>query len=96
VSCGLGPSDEDPWSNASDANMKQLLIRPLKNDLSAGAKTSVCSHTFHAACLVSAERVAFGGREKVDGGEVGVSCPVCRAPGCISSEEWVEGAVELG
>jgi hypothetical protein len=69
--------------------MKQLSIRPLPNSLVMS--TSVCSHTFHPACLVSAERVAgWGGEDKMEE-QVEVSCPNCRAVGCVSREEWEEG-----
>ena len=87
VSCGVGPSDEEP--NSSDASMKQLSIRPLRSGGDA------CAHTFHPACLVRAERVAFGSKENVDGGDVGVSCSVCRMVGCVTSEEWMEGEKAL-
>lgn len=89
TSCGVGPSDEDPFPDVSGSSMKQLSIRPLPNSLVMS--TSVCSHTFHPACLVSAERVAgWGGEDKMEE-QVEVSCPNCRAVGCVSREEWEEG-----
>ena len=94
TSCGVGPSDEEPCMGLSAAGMKQLRIRPFKRD--AETEESMCGHTFHPACLVSAERVAmmFKG-ESVAGGEVEVSCPMCRAVGCITTEEWREGELAL-
>jgi hypothetical protein len=89
TSCGIGPSDEDPFPQISDASMKQLSIRPLPN--STVLSTSVCSHTFHPACLVSAERVAGWGGEDKKEQRVEVSCPNCRAVGCVDRNEWEEG-----
>ena len=90
TSCGVGPSDEDPFPDVSGLSMKQVSIRPPANSLIMG--TSVCSHTFHPACLVSAERVAgWGEEDKIEQREVEVSCPHCRAVGCVSREEWEEG-----
>lgn len=89
ISCGIGPSDEDPFPKVSDASMKQLSIRPLPR--SSSLSTSVCSHTFHPACLVSAERVAGWGGEDKEGEQVEVACPTCRTIGCVSKEEWAEG-----
>lgn len=91
VSCGLGPSDDDPEPTAD-------LARVVIHSLGDGA--SVCAHTFHPACLVSAERVAGWGpddereRERA-GGLVGVSCPVCRAVGAVPCEDWEKGALAL-
>ena len=91
VSCGLGPSDDDPEPTAD-------LARVVVNSLGDGA--SVCGHTFHPACLVSAERVAGWGpdsegeRERA-GGLVEVSCPVCRAVGVVPRKDWEQGAQAL-
>ncbi|KAI0632280.1 hypothetical protein C8Q77DRAFT_1124801 [Trametes polyzona] len=101
VSCGLGPSDEDPVTTFDTTALRQISIRPLKAD--GSGKGAVCEHKFHPACLVSAERVAgWGGedkkeeRENENGGEdVEVSCPVCRAVGVISRLDWEEGACAL-
>jgi hypothetical protein len=93
TSCGVGPSDEDPVPDVSGSSMKQLSIRPLPNSLALN--TSVCSHTFHPACLVSAERVAGWGGEDKKEDQVEVSCPNCRAVGCVSREEWEEGVSGL-
>jgi hypothetical protein len=91
MSCGLGPSDDDPEPTAD-------LARVVINSLGDG--TSVCGHTFHPSCLVSAERVAGWGpdseseRERA-GGLVEVSCPVCRAVGVIPRKDWEQGAQAL-
>ncbi|OBZ68704.1 hypothetical protein A0H81_11248 [Grifola frondosa] len=98
MSCGLGPSDEDPTPTFDTTSMRQIFIHPLKAS-DAVVDDKVCDHSFHPSCLVSAERVAGWGREdkeeeKVDE-EVEVSCPVCRAVGRISQEDWEEGACAL-
>ena len=95
VSCGLGPSDEEPDPALSSA-AHQVSISAL--DTESGEGKPVCTHTFHSACLVSAERVAGWGQEVAggpEGADVEVSCPVCRAHGVISREKWVEGASAL-
>ncbi|KII90678.1 hypothetical protein PLICRDRAFT_39259 [Plicaturopsis crispa FD-325 SS-3] len=90
VSCGVGPSDEDPFPDRADMP-KQVSIA------SHNGTGPVCKHTFHPGCLVSAERVAGWGEEdkNMDGDTVEVSCPVCREIGCISKAEWEEGARAL-
>jgi hypothetical protein len=91
VSCGLGPSDDEPEPTA---DLARVVIRSL------GDGASVCGHTFHPACLVSAERVAGWGpdsegeRERA-GGLVEVSCPVCRAVGVVQRKDWEQGAQAL-
>ncbi|KZT09174.1 uncharacterized protein LAESUDRAFT_722904 [Laetiporus sulphureus 93-53] len=95
VSCGLGPSDEDPVPVVDPRTIRQISIRPL-----GGVGEKVCEHTFHPSCLVSAERVAgWGGEEKKEDKEgmeeVEVSCPVCRAVGVIPRTDWDEGACTL-
>ena len=104
ISCGLGPTDEDPVPIVDPRSVRQIHIKPLK---SAAAEhhgsdaEKVCEHSFHPACLVSAERVAgWNGADQkedpqADEGEVQVSCPVCRAVGAISKEDWDEGACAL-
>ncbi|KAF4571170.1 hypothetical protein EYR36_008498 [Pleurotus pulmonarius] len=91
VSCGVGPSDEDPVVTKT---MNQLSIHYLPDHLPASEVGSkVCNHTFHPSCLVSAERIASQGQnEHVEGDEVAVSCPICRHPGAISKADWDQGA----
>ncbi|KAH9891808.1 hypothetical protein C8Q73DRAFT_700963 [Cubamyces lactineus] len=99
VSCGLGPSDDDPTTTFDTTALRQISIRPLKSDTSG--RKAVCEHKFHPSCLVSAERVAgWGGEDKKEereneGEDVEVSCPVCRAVGVISRLDWEEGACAL-
>ncbi|KAA1474660.1 hypothetical protein DENSPDRAFT_756421, partial [Dentipellis sp. KUC8613] len=94
VTCGIGPSDEDPVPELLPGVGKMIHIRPREHGDGA-----VCAHKFHPACLVVSERVAGWGQEieedKEEMGEeaeVGVGCPVCRAVGVIPREEWEEGA----
>ncbi|KAL7279823.1 hypothetical protein ACG7TL_006230 [Trametes sanguinea] len=99
VSCGLGPSDDDPTTTFDATALRQISIRPLKSG--ASSTEAVCEHKFHPSCLVSAERVAgWGGEDKKEdredaGEDVEVSCPVCRAVGVISRLDWEEGACAL-
>ncbi|KAI0647885.1 hypothetical protein C8Q79DRAFT_952479 [Trametes meyenii] len=99
VSCGVGPSDDDPVSTFDATALRQISIRPLKDDRTG--REAVCEHKFHPSCLVSAERVAgWGGEDKKEereneGENVEVSCPVCRAVGAISRVDWDEGACAL-
>lgn len=109
MSCGLGPTDEDPVPVVDVRSVRQIGIRPLnKRDEGKGKEREedgkevvyVCEHRFHPACLVSAERVAgWGGadlsKEEKEGEEIEVSCSVCRAVGCVTREEWDEGACAL-
>lgn len=89
MSCGVGPSDEEPELTEAAARMKQLSIK--SND---GAE--VCVHRFHSSCLVSAERVALQGQNAhEEGGQVSVSCPVCRGTGLVLKTEWDEGVASL-
>jgi hypothetical protein len=92
VSCGLGPSDEDPLGDDTLPKVQQLSIMSNEDD-----RKPVCEHRFHSACLVSAERVALRGAEIVtnEAGGVEVSCPVCRATGCVAKEQWDEGVSAL-
>lgn len=99
ISCGLGPTDEDPTPVVDPRAVRQFSLRPLPAQGAEG-KTAACEHTFHPACLVSAERVAgWSGadqKREVEGEEdIEVSCPVCRAVGCISRADWDEGACAL-
>jgi hypothetical protein len=71
--------------------MKQLPI--MEKD---GVGSEICLHRFHGSCLVSATRVALKGADTaVEGGNVEVSCPVCRCIGCVSKEQWDEGVAAL-
>ncbi|CAL1712225.1 unnamed protein product [Somion occarium] len=104
ISCGVGPSDEDPEPVVDPRNIRQIGIR--RQGTGKEREEYVCDHKFHTACLVSAERVAgWGADEKEEDmedrrmvGEEGqdedveVSCPVCRAVGCVSRADWEEGA----
>ena len=97
TSCGIGPSDDDPYPEPSASVIKQVDIYPLPSldDPEYHGRASVCAHAFHPECLVSAERVAGWGGE--DGTEpfVEVSCPVCRAVGCVTRDEWESGVSAL-
>ena len=92
MSCGLGPSDDDP---EPITDLARVVIHSLGGDGASG-----CEHTFHPACLVSAERVAGWGpdnereRERA-GGLVQVSCPVCRAVGVVPRNDWEKGVQAL-
>jgi len=92
VSCGLGPSDEDPLGDVNETLRKgqQLSIMRQEGD-------AVCEHKFHGTCLVSAERVALRGAEAItnEAGGIEVSCPVCRGSGCVAKERWDEGVRAL-
>ncbi|KIJ64582.1 hypothetical protein HYDPIDRAFT_90429 [Hydnomerulius pinastri MD-312] len=94
TSCGIGPSDEFPL--LSPSSRKHVSIHP-HHDHDRSISGAVCAHTFHPACLVSAERVAGWGDEGKSKTEplVEVSCPVCRAVGCVTREEWEEGVSAL-
>jgi len=106
-SCGAGPNDDDPYAEVYEG---QLSIQPLHMDSESKGKRKeasdkVCEHTFHGSCLVSAQRVAMSARGEdvevdivndADGEEqVVVSCPVCRADGCVGKMEWEEGVRRL-
>ncbi|KAG5638743.1 hypothetical protein H0H81_010553 [Sphagnurus paluster] len=110
VSCGVGPSDEEPVAALSEAARRQLSIRAIGQDGAAvqaegeggggeGEKgvVSVCAHTFHPACLVSAARVASMGEEAPVGADemVEVACSVCRGVGNVHKGDWDEGVQAL-
>ncbi|TEB20135.1 hypothetical protein FA13DRAFT_1743388 [Coprinellus micaceus] len=91
ISCGIGPSDEEPCISEADAQLKQLSIHETGKD-----GNRVCSHSFHSSCLVSAERVARRGADaSIVGSDVEVNCPVCRGAGSISKSDWDEGVHTL-
>ena len=97
ISCGVGPSDEDPVvsDEAVTSGLRQLMI--MSKNHGVDGMPGVCMHTFHPGCLVSAERVALGGADVnvIEGGDVEVSCPVCRSAGCVTKQEWEEGILAL-
>ncbi|KAJ6600816.1 hypothetical protein B0H10DRAFT_1824405 [Mycena sp. CBHHK59/15] len=90
ASCGIGPSDEEPFVEVGEDARRVVALRP------AGVKdtdAAVCAHAFHPACLVSAQRARGGWREPVAGDvEVPVVCSVCRAEGFVEMDDWVRGA----
>lgn len=84
TSCGVGPTDDDPYAHIP--NTRQISIHK-RGDLNA----KVCLHTFHSECLVTAERVAGWGAEEHFEPEIEVACPLCRAAGVVTHQEWEEG-----
>lgn len=103
ISCGLGPSDEDPEPIFDPRTIQQIGIHKMGDD-SKETEEYVCTDQFHAACLVSAERVAGYGRQdekdelerrESEDEDIEVSCPRCRAVGCISKADWDVGAAAL-
>jgi len=97
-SCGIGPSDEDPFPEVFNDPSSPAIIRV--GILKDGRGEAVCGHVFHPACLVSADRCAGWGEEDRpanDGGEEYevVSCSVCRSVGKLPREVWEEGARAL-
>ncbi|KAI0312998.1 hypothetical protein OF83DRAFT_1143374 [Amylostereum chailletii] len=102
VSCGVGPSDEDPEPRLDERAKRMVSIHPHGHGHMHGAEQRVCAHAFHLPCLVSAERVAGWGAEadeakekEATDGWVEVGCPVCRAVGALPLEEWEEGVRAL-
>ncbi|KAM6494532.1 hypothetical protein JOM56_010893 [Amanita muscaria] len=90
MSCGVGPSDEEPLIVLTTEVMKQLTLKPVIFN------GTMCPHTFHPSCLVSAERVALRGADApIVGDDVEVSCSVCRAVGRVSKMDWEEGVQQL-
>lgn len=98
TSCGIGPSDEDPFPEVfNDPNSPSVKRVGILKD---GGDEVVCGHVFHPACLVSADRCAGWGekdRPSQSGDEEYevVSCPVCRGVGKVPMEVWEEGAKTL-
>lgn len=97
-SCGIGPSDEDPFpaafSDPSSVSIKRVGI------FKEGVKEAVCHHVLHPACLVSADRCAGWGEEDRGANDSGkryevASCPVCRSVGQVQREVWEEGVKAL-
>jgi hypothetical protein len=89
-SCGVGPSDDDPSPAMSAELLKEIIVRAAE-----GVEGQGCGHTFHPACLVSAERVAGWDGEEKSEGDVDVSCPACRTVGVVSRADWDEGVKTL-
>ncbi|KAF8886236.1 hypothetical protein CPB84DRAFT_1685168 [Gymnopilus junonius] len=95
VSCGVGPSDEEPFGASEGEGGKQVSIMSM-----ADHTALMCGHTFHNTCLVSAERVALSakgaeGVVETGDGQVEVLCPICRGAGCVSRAEWDAGVEAL-
>jgi len=97
-SCGIGPSDEDPFPTAfndpNSASVKRVGI------LKEGVKEVVCHHVLHPAFLVSADRCAGWGEEdrSTNNGSKSyevANCPVCRSVGQVQREVWEEGVKAL-
>ncbi|KAJ7658735.1 hypothetical protein DFH06DRAFT_990123, partial [Mycena polygramma] len=88
VSCGVGPSDENPSVELSEAAMRVVRLGSLSG------KRHACTHTFHPSCLVSAQRahnlcepVLRGG----DSAQVQVVCSLCRVEGSVPYVQWLAG-----
>ena len=96
VSCGIGPSDEYPLGEDTDDTLHKAQQLSIVDILDENERKPVCEHMFHGGCLVTSERVALRGAEAVtNAGGVEVSCPVCRATGCVSKEQWDAGVLSL-
>ncbi|KAJ7621176.1 hypothetical protein FB45DRAFT_136950 [Roridomyces roridus] len=94
ASCGVGPSDEDPFVVVDEEARRMVPI--YKGKSVEGGREKVCDHKFHPACLVSAQRASRGWREPVlDGNdsEVEVACSVCRAAGVVPQADWLAGTI---
>ncbi|KAJ7054067.1 hypothetical protein C8F01DRAFT_995719 [Mycena amicta] len=89
-SCGIGPSDDDPFIEVPENAQRRIPIT------GPDGKTA-CSHTFHPTCLVSAQRSRRGWLEPqlAEGKEdaIEVSCSLCRADGTVPPAEWLEGSI---
>jgi hypothetical protein len=95
-SCGVGPSDEDPFPDIfNDPNSPSVKRVEILRDC---GEEAVCEHVFHPACLVSAGRCA-GWREDRSANDVEeyevASCPVCRSVGKVQRQVWEAGAKSL-
>jgi len=108
LSCGVGPSDEDPFVGLTEEARKQVSIvlrKPREEGVDADADmeeegvvmVNVCPHTFHAPCLVSAARLSVMDVEAASGveGYVEVACSVCRGVGTVGHGVWEEGVTAL-
>lgn len=96
ASCGVGPSDEDPFVEVGEDAKRVVGITSLIKGEN-GENKPACAHTFHPSCLVSAQRARNGWREPVlaEGvdAEVEVVCSVCRVEGRVPQADWVEGSI---
>ncbi|KAJ7220503.1 hypothetical protein GGX14DRAFT_335801, partial [Mycena pura] len=88
ASCGVGPSDDDPFTVPHESVRHLTPIR-------GGDSMPVCAHAFHPECLVSAQRSRAGWREPVliEGKDdaVEVACSLCRAVGTVPQADWLQG-----
>jgi hypothetical protein len=94
-SCGIGPSDEDPSPTPSPSGTEQIAIHRMHAHDAADRGMLLCDHRFHAACLVSAERIAGWNGEKREQDQVPVACPMCRSPGFVDQMNWESGVQAL-
>ena len=108
LSCGVGPSDEDPFVGLTEEAKRQVSIvlrKPREEGVDEDVEmeeegvvvVNVCPHTFHAPCLVSAARLSMMGAEAASGveGYVEVACSVCRGVGSVRQGVWEEGVTAL-
>ncbi|KAJ7678218.1 hypothetical protein DFH06DRAFT_975293 [Mycena polygramma] len=101
ASCGVGPSDEDPFVEVSEEAKRVVGLSLLKEVVpegeGGGEERHACAHTFHSSCVVSAQRARNGWREPVlresDDAEVEVVCSVCRVEGSVPQAEWLAGCI---
>ncbi|KAJ7267483.1 hypothetical protein C8J57DRAFT_1327826 [Mycena rebaudengoi] len=89
-SCGVGPSDDEPFIELDDAARRVVEIRPVRRDMPEGAVDKGAA----VWCLVSAQRARGGWREPAaDDEEVEVVCSVCRAIGRVDQSDWMQGCI---
>ncbi|KAG6849049.1 hypothetical protein H0H93_011774 [Arthromyces matolae] len=97
ISCGVGPSDEEPYLRATKGGGQRVGICGSHEE--GKEAMYICGHTFHPACLVSAARVALMGAEvgEVEGHPdlVEVACTVCKGVGNVKKGLWEEGVGAL-
>jgi hypothetical protein len=97
ISCGIGPSDEEPDACLGEDGAVKI-CRQIPIHGSGLEKKLACAHTFHPSCLVSAERAQWKGDEEEhidEGSNVDVSCPVCRSSGFVLATDWQDGVAAL-
>lgn len=95
VSCGVGPSDEDPWVHATEHGLKQLSIRASPSPSVVESRTTVDS-----GVGVGLDRVSSGENEQVSDGvdtrrdlERKSVCPHMFHSSCLVSSERVSLAL---